>query len=119
MIVGERLRIIRESKELSQGDIEIKTGLLRCYVSRVENGHTVPSVETLQKWVRALGITMSQLFAEDDREPSVLPALKNNHAPKLSRMAANQLRKIETAFAHMDPRDIMIVSTMARKFAQR
>jgi len=47
MIIGERLRNIREEKELSQGDIERKTGLLRCYISRVENGHTVPSVETL------------------------------------------------------------------------
>ena len=49
MIIGERLRGFREEKKLSQGDIEQRTGLLRCYVSRVENGHTVPSVETLEK----------------------------------------------------------------------
>ena len=54
MVVAERLKTLREAKNLSQGDIETRTGLLRCYVSRVENGHTVPSVETLEKFARAL-----------------------------------------------------------------
>ena len=54
MVIGDRLKTLREAKDLSQGDIEKRTGLLRCYVSRVENGHTVPSVETLQEFARAL-----------------------------------------------------------------
>lgn len=54
MIVGERLRVLREEKKLSQGDIEKRTGLLRCYVSGVENGHTVPAIETLEKMARGL-----------------------------------------------------------------
>jgi transcriptional regulator with XRE-family HTH domain len=54
MIVGERIRALREAKKLSQGDIQQRTGLFRCYTSRVENGHTVPSVETLEKFARAL-----------------------------------------------------------------
>jgi len=58
VVIGERLRVLREQKNLSQGDIEKKTGLLRCYVSRVENGHTVPSVETLEKFARALEVLM-------------------------------------------------------------
>jgi transcriptional regulator with XRE-family HTH domain len=49
MIIGDRLSELREAKKLSQGDIEERTGLLRCYVSRVENGHTVPAIETLEK----------------------------------------------------------------------
>ena len=44
MIIGDRLRALREEKKLSQGDIEKRTGLLRCYISRVENGHTVPAI---------------------------------------------------------------------------
>ena len=48
MIIGDRLREMREEKKLSQGDVEKRTGLLRCYISRVENGHTVPAVETLE-----------------------------------------------------------------------
>ena len=49
MIIGDRLRALREEKKLSQGDIEKRTGLLRCYISRVENGHTVPAIEILEK----------------------------------------------------------------------
>jgi transcriptional regulator with XRE-family HTH domain len=48
MLIGDRIRAIREAKHLSQGDIEKRTGMLRVYVSRVENGHTVPSIETLE-----------------------------------------------------------------------
>jgi transcriptional regulator with XRE-family HTH domain len=57
MVVAERLKALREAKNLSQGDIETRTGPLRCYVSRVENGHTVPSVETLEKFARALELS--------------------------------------------------------------
>ena len=62
MIIGERLRQIREQKGLSQGDIEERTGLLRCYVSRVENGHTVPSLETLERFAGALDIQLHEMF---------------------------------------------------------
>ena len=69
MIIGDRLRILREYKKLSQGDIERRTGLLRCYVSRVENGHTVPSIDTLEKWSRAIDVPLHQIFHNGD-EPS-------------------------------------------------
>jgi transcriptional regulator with XRE-family HTH domain len=72
MIIGERFRTLREQKNLSQGDIEERTGLLRCYISRVENGHTVPSVETLEKMARALEVPLYQLFY-DGEEPPELP----------------------------------------------
>src|SRR5579862_7853757 len=72
-MIGERLRELRELKNLSQGDVEKRTGLLRCYVSRVENGHTVPAVETLEKFARALEVPLYQLFF-DGREP---PELSN------------------------------------------
>jgi transcriptional regulator with XRE-family HTH domain len=65
MVIGERLKDLRELKKMSQGDIEKRTGLLRCYISRVENGHTVPSVETLEKIARALEIPLYRLFTDD------------------------------------------------------
>jgi transcriptional regulator with XRE-family HTH domain len=74
MVIGDRLRALREEKSLSQGDIEKKTGLLRCYISRVENGHTVPAIETLEKFARALDVPMYQLFY-DGEEPPKLPNL--------------------------------------------
>src|SRR5260370_8403451 len=74
MIIGDRLRALREEKKLVQGDIEKRTGLLRCYISRVENGHTVPAIETLEKLARALEVPLYQLFY-DGEEPPQLPNL--------------------------------------------
>ena|SRR5271163_486905 len=72
MVIGDRLRELRVQKNLSQGDIEKRTGLLRCYISRVENGHTVPAIETLEKMARAMEVPMYQLFY-DGEEPPKLP----------------------------------------------
>jgi transcriptional regulator with XRE-family HTH domain len=74
MIIADRLREMREAKQLSQGDIEKRTGLLRCYISRVENGHTVPAIETLEKIARALEVPLYQVFY-DGEEPPKLPTL--------------------------------------------
>jgi transcriptional regulator with XRE-family HTH domain len=54
MIIGDQLRALREQQNLSQTDIEKRAGFLRCYVSRIESGHTVPTIETLEKWARAI-----------------------------------------------------------------
>jgi transcriptional regulator with XRE-family HTH domain len=64
LVIGDRLKSLREAKKFSQGDIEKRTGLLRCYLSRVENGRTVPGVSTLEKLARALEVPMYQLFHE-------------------------------------------------------
>jgi transcriptional regulator with XRE-family HTH domain len=76
MIVGERLRSLREEKNFSQGEIEKRTGLLRCYISRVENGHTVPAVETLEKFARALEVPMYQLLYDGEKPPLLPSELK-------------------------------------------
>jgi len=60
--IGQRIRQLREKKGLSQGDIERSTGMLRAYISRVEHGHTVPSLESLERFAAALGIPLYQLF---------------------------------------------------------
>jgi transcriptional regulator with XRE-family HTH domain len=76
MVISERLRELREEKKLSQGDVEARTGLLRSYLSRVENGHTVPSLETLEKLAAALEIPLYQLLY-DGNEPPRPPDLSN------------------------------------------
>ncbi len=70
MLIGARLRQLREQKQMSQGDIEERTGLLRCYVSRVENGHTVPSLETLERFAGVLNVPLYQLFFSGEEAPS-------------------------------------------------
>lgn len=77
MLVGERIRQIRQAKKLTQGDIEHRTGLLRCYVSRVENNHTTPSVETMHKFARGLEVPTYALFLDDGK-----PAREQNVPPR-------------------------------------
>ena len=72
MIIGDRLRLLREDKNLSQGDIEKRTGLMPCYISCVENGHTVPAVETLEKMAQAMDMHLYQ-FLYEGPEPRALP----------------------------------------------
>src|SRR5271170_8316861 len=70
MVIAERLKALREQKKMSQGDIEKRTGLLRVYISRVENGHTVPAIETLEKMARAMEVPMYQLFYDGEKPPA-------------------------------------------------
>src|SRR5258708_15195684 len=84
MIIGDRLRALREEKKLSQGDIEKRTGLFRCYVSRVENGHTIPSIETLEKMARALEVPMYQLFYDGEEPPKPPILLKRKTSGEIA-----------------------------------
>src|SRR5580700_8482567 len=74
MLIGQRLRLLREQRNLSQGDIEHVSGLLRCYISRVEHGHTIPSLETLERFAAALDVPLYRLFYEGE-DPTTTPHL--------------------------------------------
>lgn len=121
MLIGDRLRELREIKKLSQGDIEKRTGLLRCYISRVENGHTVPAIETLEKLARALEIPMYQLFYDGD-EPPKLPNLpKRKTADDIvwgsSGRQATYLHKLRKCLAKAGEADRKLIMVMAQKMA--
>jgi transcriptional regulator with XRE-family HTH domain len=123
MVIGDRLRELREEKKLSQGDIEKKTGLLRCYVSRVENGHTVPAVETLEKFARALEVPMYQLFY-DGEEPPKLPNLPKRKSGDdiawgSSGKDARLLAKFSRLFGRMEESNRELVLFTARKMTKR
>jgi transcriptional regulator with XRE-family HTH domain len=122
MVIGDRLRSLREEKKFSQGDIEKRTGLLRCYISRVENGHTVPAIETLEKLARALEIPMYQLFY-DGEEPPKLPNLpKRKSADDIawgsSGKDARWLNKFRRLLARTEESDRTLLMFMARKMAR-
>jgi transcriptional regulator with XRE-family HTH domain len=110
MNIGTTIRDYRLQKGMSQGDIEKRTGLLRCYLSRVENGHTVPSLETLQKIARALDLQLSQFFAEETvgKEMSTL---------RLSEDEIRFLTQIQRYSAHLSESDRRLLLAMVRKFA--
>src|SRR5438876_4255312 len=107
MILGERLRTVREQKELSQGDVEKRSGLLRCYISRVENGHTVPAVETLEKLARALEVPMYELLYEGEEPPKAeMPGGKPGQTLwSSSERDAKYLRKLQHYQARMSEED--------------
>ncbi|HEV2492377.1 MAG TPA: helix-turn-helix transcriptional regulator [Terriglobia bacterium] len=124
MIIGTRLRKLREDKKLSQGDIEERTGLLRCYISRVENGHTVPSLETLERLASALEIPLYQLFYEGD-EPPPLPNLSKRQSTEelvLDEESEKELRffeKVRRLTSRIDDKDRQLLLYMAQKLAGR
>ena len=82
MDVGRRITSLREHKELSQGDIEQRTGLLRSYISRVENGHTVPAIETLEKIARALEMPLYHLLYDGQEPPKLRTRTGGHKAPE-------------------------------------
>ena len=123
MIIGDRLRALREQKNFSQGEIEKRTGLLRCYISRVENGHTIPAIETLEKFAHALEVPMYQLFYEGE-EPPKLPNLpKRKTADDIvwgsKGKDARMLAKFCRLFSRMEEGDRGLVLFMAQKMAHR
>ena len=122
MIIGDRLRDMREQKKLSQGDIEKRTGLLRCYISRVENGHTVPAIETLEKLARALEVPFYQLFY-DGEEPPRLPNLPKRKSSDdiawgSSGKDARFLNKLRRLLAKTEEADRKLLLHMAQKMAR-
>jgi len=120
MELGVKLRELREAKNLSQGDIEKRTGLVRAYTSRVEHGHTVPSIGTLEKYANVFGIPLYRFFT--DEETVAKPELLRSETSSLwgsrgkERSAFRQLAK---ALSRMDERDRMLLLNMAQGMARR
>jgi transcriptional regulator with XRE-family HTH domain len=123
VIIGDRLRMLREKKNFSQGDIEKKTGLLRCYISRVENGHTVPAIETLEKLARALEIPMYQLFYDGEKPPELPSLPKRKTAGDIAWGStgkdARWLTKLRRLIARTQESDRKLLMYLAQKMAGR
>ena len=123
MVIGDRLRALREEKRLSQGDIEKRTGLLRCYISRVENGHTVPAIETIEKLARALEVPMYQVFYDGDKPPELpnLPTRKSSDdiAWGSTGKDARYLGKLRRLLAKTEEANRKLILYMAQKMARR
>jgi transcriptional regulator with XRE-family HTH domain len=123
MIIGDRLRELREAKKLSQGDIEKRTGLLRCYVSRVENGHTVPAVETLEKFARALEVPMYQFFYEGEQPPTLPNLIKQKPSTDIvwgsTGKDGRYFTKLRRVLSKTAEDDRKLILHMAQKMANR
>jgi transcriptional regulator with XRE-family HTH domain len=107
--IGVTIRSFRLQRGMSQGDIEKRTGLLRCYLSRVENGHTVPSLDTLQKIAVALDLPLSQFFSEDTP--------RDANAASLSEDEIRFLTQVQRYSSQLTDTDRRLLLAMVRKFA--
>ena len=122
MVIGNRLRELREQKNFSQGDIEKRTGLLRCYISRVENGHTVPAVATLEKLARAFEVPMYQLFYDGAGPPKVPNLIARKSSEDIawgsSGKDAKFLNKLRRLLAKAKEEDRKLILYTAQKMAR-
>ena len=123
MHIGDRLRALREEKKLSQGDIQERTGLFRCYVSRVENGHTVPALDTIEKFARALEVPLYQLFYEGEEPPESPPPPKRRLRGEIlhgsARKEARILRQLQRLLGRIEERDKSFLLFMAEEMARQ
>ncbi|HUX46235.1 MAG TPA: helix-turn-helix transcriptional regulator [Terracidiphilus sp.] len=110
MKIGTTIRAYRLQKGLSQGDIEKKTGLLRCYLSRVENGHTVPSLDTLSKIASALDVPIAQFFTEE-------AGSRQLNTQRLSDEELRFLTQIRRYSTNLNESDRRLLLAMVKKFA--
>jgi transcriptional regulator with XRE-family HTH domain len=123
MIIGDRLRVLREDKKLSQGDVEKRTGLLRCYISRVENGHTVPAIETLEKMARAFEVPMYQLFYDGGEPPKLTNLSKRESSDQdawgSTGKDARYLNKLRRLLGKSDDEHRRLLLHIAHKMTRR
>ncbi len=112
MNIGETIRNFRLQKGMSQGDIEKRTGLLRCYLSRVENGHTVPSLDTLAKIAESLEMPLGHFFAENPAENG-----NGKNLPQLSEEEVRFLSQIRRYSSGLNDSDRKLVLAMVKKMA--
>ncbi len=110
MNIGTTIRGFRQQKGMSQGDIEKRTGLLRCYLSRVENGHTVPSLDTLKKIAGALDLQLAEFFAESTPTQEVFGLNLNAEEIRF-------LTQVQRYSANLSEGDRRLLLAMVRKFA--
>jgi transcriptional regulator with XRE-family HTH domain len=121
MEIGRKLKKLREERSLSQGDVERKTGLLRCYTSRVENGYTVPSIDTLEKYARALEVPLYRFFTDEEavKGLALTPKNGNGHDWGERGKERNELRLFAKALSKMNPRKQKLLFAMAQRMANQ
>lgn len=62
IIIGNRIKLLRESKGMSQQDLAAICNFEKGNMSRLEAGRTNPTVSTLYKISQALNVTLSGLL---------------------------------------------------------
>jgi transcriptional regulator with XRE-family HTH domain len=112
MNIGETIRNYRLQKGMSQGDIEKRTGLLRCYLSRVENGHTIPSLDTLAKIAGAVDVPLGNFFTDHHSNGN-----SSRNLPPLTEDEVRFLSQVRRYSSNLNDSDRKLVLAMVKKMA--
>jgi len=121
MLIGQKLKALREAKNMSQLEVSQATGLVQPYLSRVENGHTVPGVETLEKWATALKMPVYQILYDGEEPPKPL-RIASNHKSDLwgdSGRDSHNLKRLQQFLAKMSAREREMLMSLAVRMASR
>jgi transcriptional regulator with XRE-family HTH domain len=119
MIVGERIRALREEKKLTRGDIQERTGLQRTYIWRVENGYTVPAIETLEKFARGLDVPIYRFFYEGKGRPPLVPVNESGGLWGTQGKEKKMLRRFRRLLGQMDEGQRSLLVYLAEEMARR
>ena len=95
MDVGGRIRYFRQLRGLSQEQLALEAGINPAFLGHLERGLKSPTITTLDKLVRALDISLEELFAE---APPVPDTARENAMKRLELLVrdlpAGQLEKL-------------------------
>jgi len=119
MIVGERIRALREEQKMTRGDVQKRTGLQRTYIWRVENGFTIPAIETLEKVARGLEVPIYRFFYEGKGAPPLVPVTSDSGLWGSNGEDKKTLRRFQSCLGHMDESERSLLMYLAEEMARR
>ncbi len=119
MIVGERIRALREEKKLTRGDLQERTGMQRTYIWRVENGYTVPAIETLEKFARGLDVPIYRFFYEGRGRPPLVPVTESGGLWGAQGDQKKMLKRFRRLLGQMDESERSLLVYLADEMARR
>jgi transcriptional regulator with XRE-family HTH domain len=70
--IGQRIRQLRESRGMTQSQLQARSRVSRSYLSRIESGQMTPSLGTLEKIAEALGVGLNRFFVPETNGETVL-----------------------------------------------
>lgn len=118
MLIGQRLRELRETRDLTQDDIARRTGFSRPYVSCIENGRAIPSIATLERWARGLSMKLFQVLYEDKKP--IKPEKSSSKSGKMPRnfdRLSRELHRLRRILAQMNDKERKLLLSMADQMA--
>jgi len=70
--IGQRIRQMRESRGMTQSQLQARSRVSRSYLSRIESGQMTPSLGTLEKISEALGVGLNRFFVPESNGEMLL-----------------------------------------------